>query len=85
MKLSVDHSSVPFFFPLWVCPVTKRVYSLLIDVAHLPATPLQETPCVGRQSVMGGGSVCVMCEMCVMCGCVGCVDVCLCVMCTCEW
>ena len=61
MKLSVDHSSVPFFFPLWVCPVTKRVYSLLIDVAHLPATPLQETPCVGRQSVMGGGSVCVIC------------------------
>ena len=84
MKLSVDHSSVPFFFPLWVCPVTKRVYSLLIDVAHLPATPLQETPCVGRQSVMGGGSVCVMCDVCV------CVDVCdvwmcLCVMCACEW
>jgi len=57
--------SVPFFFPLWVCLVTKRVYSLLIDVAHLPATPLQETPCVGRQSVMGGVSVCVMCEICV--------------------
>ena len=56
----MDHSSVPFFFSLWVCLVTKRVYSLLIDVAHLPAT-LQETPCVGRQSVMGGGSVCVMC------------------------